>query len=84
MHTSQKTDQAELCDTLRLECFSDGAFAMIKTLLLLEIHCPNAAQGTLARELLDEWPLILHMRFPSLRRCHLAQSSLPFKSPYKN
>jgi uncharacterized membrane protein len=65
MHTSQKTDEAELCDTLRLECFSDGAFAMIKTLLLPEIHCPNAAQGALAKELLDEWPSYLAYAVPS-------------------
>jgi hypothetical protein len=38
---------------------------MIKTLLLPEIHCPNAAQGALAKELLDEWPSYLAYAVPS-------------------
>lgn len=39
----------------RLEGFSDGAFAIIITLLVLEIHRPNAANGHLAQELLKAW-----------------------------
>jgi uncharacterized membrane protein len=59
MHTSKETDEAQLGDTSRLECFSDGAFAIIITLLALEIHRPNAARGVLAKKLLDEWPSYL-------------------------
>jgi uncharacterized membrane protein len=45
-----------LPETRRLEGFSDGAFAIIITLLVLEIHRPNAAPGQLGIELLREWP----------------------------
>ena len=39
----------------RVESFSDGAFAIIIALLVLEIHRPNAAPGRLGEELLAEW-----------------------------
>jgi uncharacterized membrane protein len=39
----------------RAECFSDGAFAIIMTLLVLEIHRPNVGPGRLGAELLTEW-----------------------------
>jgi uncharacterized membrane protein len=39
----------------RVESFSDGAFAIVITLLVLEIHRPNAAPGRLGEELLMEW-----------------------------
>ena len=39
----------------RVECFSDGAFAIIITLLVLEIHRPNVAPGRLGAELITEW-----------------------------
>src|SRR5581483_7750880 len=45
-----------LSNTTRIEAFSDGVFAIIITLLVLEIHRPNAAAGHLAQELLDNWP----------------------------
>ncbi|WP_161491326.1 TMEM175 family protein [Bradyrhizobium neotropicale] len=44
-----------LPETRRLEGFSDGAFSIIITLLVLEIHRPNAAPGKLGEELLREW-----------------------------
>lgn len=52
MHFSKEIDEAELCGTSRLECFSDGAFAIIITLLVLEIHRPNAAQRPILGTLL--------------------------------
>jgi uncharacterized membrane protein len=39
----------------RVEGFSDAAFSIIITLLVLEIHRPDARPGTLAEELLSEW-----------------------------
>lgn len=45
-----------LVKTLRVEALSDGTFAIIITLLVLEIRRPDAASGRLAHELLQEWP----------------------------
>lgn len=39
----------------RLEGFSDAAFSIIITLLVLEIHRPNAPVGQLGRELIEAW-----------------------------
>ena len=52
----QHAGQSDLAGTTRLETLSDGAFAIIITLLVLEIHRPSAAPGKLADELLKEWP----------------------------
>jgi uncharacterized membrane protein len=43
----------------RLEMFSDGAFAIIITLLVLEIHRPSGDPGQLGEELIREWPSYL-------------------------
>ena len=45
----------DLVDTARLVALSDGAFAIIITLLVLEIRRPNAAPGHLAETLLAGW-----------------------------
>jgi uncharacterized membrane protein len=58
MHMSNTTAgnaRAHLSGTRRAEGISDGAFAIIITLLVLEIHRPTAAPGDLGRELLTEW-----------------------------
>ncbi len=43
----------------RLEALSDGAFAIIITLLVIEIHRPSVTPGRLAGELLKQWPSYL-------------------------
>jgi uncharacterized membrane protein len=43
-------------ETGRVEAFSDGVIAIAITLLVLEIHVPEAPPGGLGRALLDQWP----------------------------
>jgi uncharacterized membrane protein len=50
---------SDLPETRRLEGFSDAAFSIIITLLVLEVHRPHAAPGRLAEELLMDWPSYL-------------------------
>ena len=40
----------------RLEAFSDGVFAIVITLLILDIKVPAAGEGPLGRALADQWP----------------------------
>jgi uncharacterized membrane protein len=42
--------------TSRLEAFSDGVFAIAITLLVLELHVPEAGRRSLASSLAHEWP----------------------------
>jgi uncharacterized membrane protein len=48
-----------LAETTRLEALSDGTFAIIITLLVLEIHRPGTEVGQLGKELLQAWPSYL-------------------------
>lgn len=51
-----KEDQSTfLPEPRRLEGFSDAAFSIVITLLVLEIHRPHAAAGHLEQELINAW-----------------------------
>jgi uncharacterized membrane protein len=54
-----KDEEPNLADPTRLEALSDGAFSIIITLLVIEIHRPNTTPGRLTGELLKEWPSYL-------------------------
>lgn len=45
-----------LTETGRIEAFSDGVFAVAITLLIFDVHVPNASAGSLGVALLKQWP----------------------------
>ena len=48
-----------LSDTARVEAFSDGVFAIIITLLVLDVRTPMVGPGQLLSGLLQQWPTYL-------------------------
>jgi uncharacterized membrane protein len=56
---SGKTDQAKERSTGRLEAISDGVFSVALTLLVLDIHVPDADRAKLLEELVKLLPHIL-------------------------
>ncbi len=61
MHT-HVTDEEAGQDSLkpnRIEALQDGVFAIVMTLLVLEIKIPELADGDVARHVLEQWPVIL-------------------------
>jgi uncharacterized membrane protein len=59
-HTTMSASQVLLSDKskTRFDAFSDGVFAIVITLLVLELHVPTGKEH-LARALADEWPRYL-------------------------
>ncbi len=51
--------KVELAEVTRLVALCDGVFAIIITLLVLEIHRPDTAAGKLGQQLLEAWPAYL-------------------------
>ncbi|WCE42752.1 TMEM175 family protein [Lactiplantibacillus plantarum] len=49
--------------TDRFQAFSDGIFAILITILVLEFHIPDYQPGHLLAALLAQWPLILSYVF---------------------
>ena len=58
-HDSSESRRAGLAASRRAEALSDATFAIIITLLVLEIHRPVVAAGTLGDALLKDWPSYL-------------------------
>jgi len=52
-------DPAWLSETNRVEAFSDGVFAIVITLLVIDVRSPATQSGRLLHDLLAQWPAYL-------------------------
>jgi Endosomal/lysosomal potassium channel TMEM175 len=48
--------EPNLAEPARLDALSDGAFAIIITLHVIEIHRPNITPGEIGSRAVEEWP----------------------------
>jgi uncharacterized membrane protein len=56
---STPPDDTPTAESTRIEAFSDGVFAIIITLLVIEIHRPEVEAGKLGEALIHGWPFYL-------------------------
>ncbi len=52
----ERGSSTELPDTNRLETFSDGVFAIVLTVLIIDVQPPVYESGKLMQALLEQWP----------------------------
>jgi uncharacterized membrane protein len=55
-HQTTPREEIRLAESTRVEAFSDGVFAIVITLLVIEIHRPRVGPGELGAALLHAWP----------------------------
>jgi uncharacterized membrane protein len=55
----RRPDATARYDTVRVEAFSDGVFAVAITVLVFDLKTPEHERGELLRALLDQWPVYL-------------------------
>jgi uncharacterized membrane protein len=53
------SDAAMLADTVRVEAFSDGVFAIVITLLVIDLRVPDVPPGGLRSGIVEQWPAYL-------------------------